>query len=165
MIFPFDDALSEEKNKELYEHFLYECKFSYGERDRIDLEPVGMSLELEDPEIFQSLAGIAQSKCEQLHGLELQRAYVNLFHPNDRPYFHQDGHVYTCLFYVTPQYGIDEGGETQFIVNNIIQGLPPHPGRLVVFDGELWHRATSYRSHPRLTVALKFNKNGAPPAG
>lgn len=160
MILPFDDVMSQEKNDELYKFLLVENKFSYGERDRLGLEPVGLSLEIDDPDLFNFLSDIAKSKFDRLQNLELQRAYVNLFLPNDRPYFHQDGHVYTCLFYITPQYDIDEGGETQFIVNNIIQGLPSRPGRLVIFDGELWHRATSYRSHPRLSIALKFIKNG-----
>ncbi|MEQ8503780.1 MAG: 2OG-Fe(II) oxygenase [Rhodospirillales bacterium] len=159
MIFPFDDVMSEEKNKELYEFLLRDNTYRYGERDRAHLVPVGLSLEIDDTEMFNFLGDIAKSNFGRLKDLELQRAYVNLFLPNDRPFFHQDGDVYTCLFYVTPQYDIDEGGETQFIVNNLIQGLPPRPGRLVVFDGELWHRATSYRSHPRLTVALKFIKN------
>lgn len=158
MISPHDDLITEQQNKELYELFLHGSKFEYGERDRPELEPVGMIFELENPDVFNFLAGVAISAFDRLKGLELQRAYVNLFLPNDRPYFHQDGHVYTCLFYITPQYDVDEGGETQFIVNNLIQGLPPRPGRLVIFDGELWHRATSYRSHPRLTAALKFVK-------
>ena len=159
MILPVDEVMSDAKNDELYKFLLIENTYRYGERDREGLEPVGMSLEIEDPELFNFLADIAKSKFDRLQDLELQRAYVNLFLPNDRPYFHQDGNVFTCLFYVTPQYDMDEGGETQFIVNNIIQGLPPRPGRLVIFDGMMWHRATSYRSHPRLTVALKFIKN------
>ena len=158
MIVPFDDVMPEEQNNEIHEFLLRDSHFKYGERDRLDLEPVGMVVELDNTDLSKYLAEIAASKFEQLKGLELQRSYVNLFLPNDRPYFHQGGEVFTCLFYLTPQYDIDEGGETQFIVNNMIHGLPPRPARLVVFDGMLWHRATSYRSHPRLTAAVKFVK-------
>tara|TARA_Y100000813_G_C24107300_1_gene326032 strand:+ start:271 stop:750 length:480 start_codon:yes stop_codon:yes gene_type:complete len=158
MIFPFDDVMPEGKHNEIYDLLLHKSHFKYGERDRPNLEPVGMVLELDNTDLAKYLAEIATSNFDRLKGLELQRSYVNLFLPNDRPYFHQDGEVYTCLFYFTPQYDIDEGGETQFIVNNMIQGLPPRPARLVVFDGMLWHRATSYRTYPRLTAAVKFIK-------
>src|SRR5690606_28992232 len=131
----------------------------YGEKDRQGLPPVGMVFEIQDQNLFKFLADTAIANFATLKDLKLDRAYVNLFLPNDRPYFHKDGNVYTCLFYVTPPYDVDEGGETQFIVNDMIKGLPSIPGRLVIFDGELWHRATSYRSHPRLTVALKFLKD------
>ena len=158
MIYPFDDVMSEDKNNEIYNFLLNETQYSYGERDRPHHTPVGMVVELDGTDLGNYLRDVAISKFDKLDGLELQRSYVNLFLPNDRPYFHQDGDVFTCLFYITPQYDIGEGGETQFIVNNIIQGLPPRPARLVVFDGEMWHRATSYRSHPRLTAAVKFEK-------
>ena len=36
--------------------------------------------------------------------------------------------------------------------------LLPKKNRLIVFDGVLQHRATSFRNYPRITVALKYIK-------
>ena len=31
------------------------------------------------------------------------------------------------------------------------------PARLVMFDGKIRHRATSYRNQPRITIAIKYS--------
>jgi hypothetical protein len=62
------------------------------------------------------------------------------------------------LFYITPKYDYDEGGETQLLIDGNIIGIRPIPSRLLIFDGNVMHKATSYRSKPRLTVAFKYHK-------
>lgn len=158
MINVYDNIMSKEDNDQIYYNLLYNNSYSYGETDKEGYPPTGMVLQLDDASI-NDLKNIAISNYPELKDLQTQRAYVNLFFPNERPFFHEDGNVYTALFYITPDYDIDEGGETQFIIDNNITGVLPKPCRLVIFDGELNHRATSYRSYPRITIALKFYKN------
>jgi hypothetical protein len=51
---------------------------------------------------------------------------------------------------------VQEGGETQFIVDNEIYGVTPVPNRMVYFDASILHRATSFRNRHRFTVAIKY---------
>jgi hypothetical protein len=92
----------------------------------------------------------------------LTRMYVNCFAPCENPYFHIDSALpdlksYTCLFYANDKWNLDDGGETQFYVNNILYGVPPEPNRMVLFDGRIKHRATSFRNRHRFTIALKYD--------
>ena len=94
---------------------------------------------------------------ESLKNMNLYRMYMNLFIPNENPSFHIDGkNTVTCLYYLNPSLDPNEGGETQFLINEEIKGVISKPGRLTIFDGGLLHRATSFKSHPRLTLAFKF---------
>jgi hypothetical protein len=90
------------------------------------------------------------------------RMYINCFAPSENPYFHIDSlrpdlKSYTCIFYVNDRWELDDGGETQFYVNNILYGVPPEPNRMVLFDGRIKHRATSFRNRHRFTIAIKYN--------
>ena len=89
--------------------------------------------------------------------LALQRMYVNRFQPGEVPRFHVDGKVLTCLLYADPgEWNLDEYGETQLLVNGEIRGVLPIPNRMVVFDGQLPHRATSFLTRQRHTIATKL---------
>ena len=102
-----------------------------------------------NPEIFENN--------NFLKNMTLYRTYLNLFIPNEQPSFHIDGdNTVTCLYYLNPSLDPNEGGETQFFIEEEIRGIISKPGRLIVFDGRLLHRATSFKSHPRLTLAFKF---------
>ena len=81
-----------------------------------------------------------------------------LFQPFERPKYHVDGDVTTCLFYINPEVDANEDGATYFIEQDRYVGIPPKPGRLVVFDGNVQHRASTFRSMPRLSVAFKYTK-------
>ncbi len=48
------------------------------------------------------------------------------------------------------------GGETQFLIDDEIRGILPFPNRLVYFDANILHKATSYRTGHRFTLALKY---------
>ena len=64
----------------------------------------------------------------------------------------------TLLYYANPQpKNYDDLGETFFIIDNEIQGVFPVPGRIVIFDAEVWHKATPLRTDDRYTVALKWS--------
>ena len=74
--------------------------------------------------------------------------------------FHQDNYdedSLTCLYYVPVEsWFLDDGGETQFILNEEMVGVLPFPNRMVYFDSILMHKATSFRNRWRFTVALKY---------
>jgi hypothetical protein len=103
-----------------------------------------------------------KSQFPEIEDYDLTRMYVNCFAPCENPYFHIDSDLpdlksYTCIFYVNDKWNLDDGGETQFYVNDIIYGVPPEPNRMVLFDGRINHRATSFRNRHRFTIALKYN--------
>jgi hypothetical protein len=160
MIEIFDNCFTEEESYKLYK-ILLSRKYQYGETDNEDTPPTGVVFDIGDSDPLHQLFISKIEECGSVFNIKFDlcfRSYVNLFLPNERPYFHTDGNVITCLFYFNPKYGIDEGGETQFIIDGDVRGIFPEPGRLVVFDGTILHRATSYRNKPRITVAVKFGK-------
>ena len=132
--------------------------FYYGEVDSPEYQPTGVVHNIKPDEkyfkYFDNLVFKLNPKCTRI-----QRAYINLFFSHESPHFHDDGDITTCIFYLNPELEIDQGGETQFFVNNNIIGIRSKPGRLVVFDGKILHKATSFRSFPRLTVVYKYFKN------
>jgi ectoine hydroxylase-related dioxygenase (phytanoyl-CoA dioxygenase family) len=54
---------------------------------------------------------------------------------------------------------MDEGGETYFIQTDFIKGVSFVPGRMVLFDSNIMHKATSFRNKDRYTIALKFKSD------
>ena len=60
------------------------------------------------------------------------------------------------LYYPCPTYELDEGGETQLIINDEILGVRSKTNRLLIFKSDIVHRATPFKSHQRYTVALKY---------
>jgi hypothetical protein len=88
---------------------------------------------------------------------DISRLYINCFAPTENPYFHIDGSIGTTfLYYPNPNYNLDEGGETQFIFDNNIFGVPPSPNRLISFDANILHKATTFRDRHRFTIAIKY---------
>ena len=152
-----DNIMSLADNDKLYHEILYNRNFKYGEVDKRTDPPTGLVFEL-DNQLLDIFKTFLFNKKDFFRNLKLQRAYVNLFIPNENPFFHEDGDVITNLFYLNPQYDIDEGGETQFFIDDKIIGIQSKPSRLVIFDGKILHRATSFRTKPRITVALKYFK-------
>ena len=55
-----------------------------------------------------------------------------------------------------PKY-FNDLGETFFIIDDEIYGVLPVPGRIIIFDSEVWHKATPLRDDDRYTVALKWS--------
>jgi hypothetical protein len=164
-----DNLLSKDENDKFRDILLYHSPFFYGEGDRSDIEPTGIVCDFTrflssesnlDPvftQMIQILLDKIYEKHEFLSKMNLYRIYLNLFTPNEKPYFHIDGdNTVTCLYYLNPDLDINEGGETQFLIDEEIRGVISKPGRLAVFDGGLKHRATSFRTVPRLTMAFKF---------
>jgi len=62
----------------------------------------------------------------------------------------------TGLYYINDHWDYQDGGETQFLIDDEIRGIPPIPNRLVCFDSNILHRATTFRDKFRFTLALKY---------
>ena len=157
MIQFWDNCIGESQLKTLYEMLLYKVPYYYGETDSPGQPPQGLVSHLPGT-LEQQLIETAAYYMPDLKDRSLQRSYLNLFRPEDKPYFHTDGPVLTCMFYINEPCDFQDLGETQFYVDDKITGVLPKPGRMIVFDGELIHRATAFRDKPRITVVLKFNK-------
>ena len=146
-------------SKEEFDYVLNYCEsasYTYGEVDSYGLPPTGMVHQI--PEV-EKIYKIFKSKTEKLvSGIELYRMYINCFAPSENPYFHTDGDPgdITFLYYPTPRWELNDGGETQFLVNNEIYGVTPVPNRMVYFDASVLHRATAFRNKHRFTVAIKY---------
>lgn len=158
----YDDVVSYEENLEIHYSLINHRKFWYGEKDRGDTPVTGMVYDFvnddpNDQHLLNRLKNIIFSRHKNLQNQKLIRSYVNLFFPSENPFFHTDGKCTTCLFYFNPQYNLDEGGETQFLIDDKIMGVIAIPSRLVIFNGEIPHKATTFRNNPRITVALKFS--------
>ena len=160
MIKVIDDFFSED-NANFVINFCRKADYHFGEVDEIGLPPVGFVAEIEkDTPIYKLFTSAIEKECADIiKGLAVGRTYVNCFAPNENPFFHVDGESgYTFLYYVpSGQYqGINDGGETQFFINNQITGILPIPNRLVAFDAFIPHRATSFRGAHRFTLAVKY---------
>ena len=83
-----------------------------------------------------------------------------MFRPNEASHFHTDcklENTYTGLYYAnTEEWNYDEGGETQFLIDDEIYGILPKPNRMILFDSRLLHKATPFRDRHRWTIALKY---------
>ena len=100
--------------------------------------------------------------------LRLRRVHSNLRLYGDVQFPHTDlaGGV-TTLYYANPEWDENWMGETVFYDQNRepIYAVAPKPGRVVVFDADIVHRAgvPSPECHYlRITVAFKFDRDGLP---
>jgi hypothetical protein len=166
-ILSINKALDPDDFREVSEYAL-DSQFTYGEQDDSDSKPTGMICEL-DPEnddddtivgIFESLI---YARFPEIKEYKLYRAYINCFAPREAANFHVDCDLdedqVTFLFYANPRYtGLNEGGCTEFYLDEKIIGIPPIPNTLVKFTSSILHRATPLLSDHRFTYALKYCK-------
>lgn len=145
--------------KSIYNYCLSDRKTYYLDFDeeRSKLNAVASKLE-QDDQLFQKMYKIIQKHDDSLLLSKLQRAGINLYLPNTKMYYHADGPVTTALFYINPKSSLEDGGETQFLINDEMVSVMPKPGRLVIFDGAIRHAATSFLNIPRVTLFFKFWK-------
>lgn len=157
MIEVIDNFFSKDIHNNLWS-YCNRASYKVGERDNAHNIPTGGVFEIvKNSNLFVFLDKELKIRFKKLEHLECSRAYINCFSPNENPYFHTDGDKgYTCLFYPNLEFELDEGGETQFLINNKIEGILPIPNRMVLFDASLQHKATSFRSQHRFTIAVKY---------
>tara|TARA_E500000178_G_C17038341_1_gene764840 strand:+ start:12536 stop:13003 length:468 start_codon:yes stop_codon:yes gene_type:complete len=127
--------------------------YKMGEKDREDTLPVGMVSVIDNG--FTQLPALIEEKLN-LPQKNIVRCYVNCFSPKENPYFHSDGDCITILYYPNDSVDIDQGGETQFLIEDYIKAIPYVPDRLIKFDGKIPHKATSFRDYYRFTIAIKY---------
>ena len=153
----YDDNFLSQNEYESVLDYCINTEYSFGEVDDENLPPTGMVRNIEKVEmIYDLFSQRLEEKCSFLKDMKLYRMYVNCFTPGENPYFHIDGEGLTFLYYVNPEWNVQEGGETQFYVDDNVYGVSPIPNRLVMFNGMILHRATSFRSQHRFTVAIKY---------
>lgn len=149
-----DNIITKESQKIIYEEII-KYKYYYGEVDRTDTPPTGLVSDLPTNSLTFKILNFNLNNL--LKDNTLYRSYINLFQPNENPYFHIDRETgKTVLYYANIEdYKLDEGGETQFHLDEI-RGIRPLPGRVIIFDSNILHKATSFRTYNRYTVALKY---------
>jgi Rps23 Pro-64 3,4-dihydroxylase Tpa1-like proline 4-hydroxylase len=158
MIKIIDNFLSQEEYN-LVIRKCFESKYSFGEVDKAGFLPTGVVSNIEkDDYIHNMFSSKLKDQFEEINCLTLNRMYINLFSPLEKPFFHTDGkNGITFLFYPNIEWNIDEGGETQFLINDEIKGILPIPNRLVMFSANILHKATSFRTFHRFTLAAKYS--------
>ena len=138
--------------------YCYSAPYHYGEKDNFDTPSTGIVNNIDvTSEIYKLFKENTQNLVPDLH---LYRMYVNCFLPGEQPYFHMDSSNIddiTFIYYVsTAEWNLDDSGETQFIVDKEILGIMPIPNRVVYFNANILHRATSFRNRWRWTIAIKY---------
>jgi hypothetical protein len=158
----FDDVL-QSNERDLLLNLCKNANFKYGIYDVKELPFTGLDCMI-DPHTFP--IEILMDKIYELrpdfeHKLRPGQLTINCFAPSENPYFHIDGNEgSTAVYYPHDFYDENEGGETQLISPNddFIYGIKPRPNRLVIFNSNVRHRATSYRTRHRFTIVIKFKK-------
>jgi hypothetical protein len=112
-------------------------------------------------EMFIRLQNVLFNHEPRLKLHKFERAGINVIMPQTDPqYFHPDGdNIITALFYINPKFDLQEGGDTQFDLGDYILGIKSEPGKLIIFDGKIEHRATYFRKNTRITAYLKYFKD------
>lgn len=152
-----DNFLEEADAKRVLE-YCFQSLYHYGECDMDDTPPTGMVHEIEeDEDIYRLFESKIKNYYRYVKKLNLDRMYVNCFAPSENPYFHTDGEEgITFLYYPNMNWDLQEGGETQFYINDDIYGITPVPNRIVIFSANIKHKATTFRNNHRFTVAVKY---------
>ena len=157
MIELIEKYLPQHSHNEVWNYCL-NARYKVGERDNQNTPSTGIVHEISLDSYICNILNSSLKKNSLLESKSIYRCYINCFSPNEDPYWHIDGEGITCLYYPNLEYSnLNEGGETQFLLkNNDIRGVLPRPNRMVLFDGMIQHRATSFRTQHRYTIALKY---------
>lgn len=142
-----------------------------------DCRPLGGSPTkiINQKKLFNLFSTSIEKKFPEYKTKDITRLYINCFAPYENSYFHTDGEVGTTfLYYPNNDWSLEginlvnlplelnslnENGETQFVVDNSMFGVPPVTNRLISFDANILHRATCFRDRHRFTIAIKYGIN------
>jgi hypothetical protein len=152
------DNFFTETEQKVIEEYCLSARYEFGESDQENKPVTGMVHNIPETEfIFKLFAKTIYDRAEFTHNMKLYRMYINCFAPSEQANFHTDGEGYTFLYYpIMKEYDLDEGGETQFLLDGNIFGIRPISNRMSVFDGIIPHRATPLRNNHRFTIAIKY---------
>jgi hypothetical protein len=147
-----------EKEHNIILNYCLNASYNYGESDNCNTPPVGMVHDIPKSNfVYELLRKKLRDNFSIISEMKLDQMYINCFSPSENPYFHTDGETgYTFLYYPQGNWKIDDGGETQFLIDESVHGVFPLPNRIVKFDASILHRATSFRDRHRFTVAIKY---------
>tara|TARA_B100000927_G_scaffold55324_1_gene42272 strand:- start:4400 stop:4972 length:573 start_codon:yes stop_codon:yes gene_type:complete len=169
-----DNFFPEEIAKEI-SAYLRESLYRYGETDNQSYPPTGLVADLyhidakEEIQISDETKLIYNYFIKHIHekytgfwnDYAIYRLYINVFAPKEQAYFHTDSvgesDQWTFIWYPMNFHGYDinQGGCTEFSLDNKIIGVPPFPNSLVRFSSNILHRATPFRDHHRFSIAIK----------
>lgn len=160
MIDILDDFLTREE-LDFVVDYSFGAPYYYGETDTPVSPVTGMVHEVsENSRFYNIFADRIVERYPRFDRQHIVRLYINCFAPNEHPYFHVDDDkgvdATTFLFYVTPGWNINNGGETQFYDDGVIRAVPPIQNRLISFPAHILHKATTYKNGYRFTVAIKY---------
>jgi len=152
------DSFLTQREFERVVDYCHNARYTHGEVDQEGSPTTGMVHEIPETEfVYKLLRKTVFDRFPDVEKLKLYRMYVNCFAPREIPYFHTDGDDgYTFLYYVNESWQPNDGGETQFLMDDSLHGVVPIPNRMVMFDASILHRATSFRDTHRFTVAIKY---------
>ena len=159
MIQVIDNFLSQEEFNFVL-NYSKSALYAYGETDDKNHPPTGLVHNITKSKKIYKLFENKTKAFVSNH--KLYRMYINCFAPSENPYFHidcsdeKDDDEVTFLYYPNETWDLNDGGETQFFIDERIYGIAPIPNRLVYFNANLLHRATSFRDRHRFTVAIKY---------
>ncbi len=152
----FNDFFSSDEQQSIQD-YCSSAKYTFGETDTAITRPIGLVHEMSGG-VIHELFRIKTGKIIP-EGLKLYRMYVSCMSPGEIPYFHVDGpNCVTLVYYPQHNWKLNDGGETQIVVDENIHGIVPVSNRIVMFDGNLKYRATTFRSRHRFTVAIKYEE-------
>jgi hypothetical protein len=119
-----------------------------------------LKCDLSDDEFYNTY--LYKKVVNQLHQghYELSRVYLNGQWNGREGDLHKDGCYYTALIYMSP-YRYGNGGFTEIMTEPEPTLIHPIPNRLVIFSGNIHHKAYSfaYQTDPlRVTLAFKINQ-------
>lgn len=152
------DSFLTQREFERVVDYCIRANYNYGESDIKGLPYVGMINEIPETEfVYKLLRKTVSDRFPELAKYKLYRMYINCFAPREVPYFHIDAEEgYTLLYYTNENWQLNDGGETQFLIDDSLHGVLPIPNRMVIFDASILHRATSFRDTHRFTIAIKY---------
>ena len=160
----FDNVFSIVEHSVIFDMCKKIRTYKYGEHDGPGTPVSGMAAELEPSDEIPSIIieKIYELKPE-LKNMNLVRMYINCFAPSEDPYFHRDSQTQTgitSIYYPHLCWEDNDCGETQILKpgDDFIYGVKPRPNRMVIFNGYLEHKATSFRSEHRFTIVTKYEK-------
>ena len=160
----YDDYFCRDTVQRLYDE-VRTRRYTFSEYDGEDQEyPNGAICYMEEsPLLMLHLMKFMSEERPDLMELQSHKSYINCYRENELSRFHTDNTVKTILYYVNPifDYNPDIGGGTEFIdiESGDLKVITPLGGRIVVFDGDVWHRATPFTKGHRFTAVMKLVGN------
>jgi|TARA_E500000318_G_C3406896_1_gene151992 hypothetical protein len=151
----YDNLFSEDVQSQVI-NYCTTALYSCGEYDREDTPPTGITSQIFPNSPIHSLMIDHTSRFLD-HPMNCYRMYVNCFSPGENPYFHIDSKSgITFIYYPQFDWTLDDGGEIQFNIDGELYGVFPLSNRLVMFNSNILHRATSFRNKHRFSIAIKY---------